>query len=221
MEKKEKVKDFNQRFNHILNKFLENIKPHDSITIDYYTSTLPASVTQFVKRTVKQTLMENNEDATTIEKDLCAIGFISNDKPINDSKDIGKMSQASMSKAKEKELSHIKTLTCLVKALSNEMEELKQSSSETTISNKPPRFNLFRRTTNFGSSNKQLTNFMPRSNVVLNIEHLDIDQYYSYHQEHHSEKMCPLQNQAMNILAMHLSDAVMVEEQIDPTEEKE
>ena len=31
MEHKEKVKYFNQRFNHILNEFLVNTKPHDSI----------------------------------------------------------------------------------------------------------------------------------------------------------------------------------------------
>ena len=35
MEGKEKVKDFNQRFTHILNKFATDTKPHDSITIDY------------------------------------------------------------------------------------------------------------------------------------------------------------------------------------------
>lgn len=40
IEQKQKVKDFNQRFNHILNRFPLDMKPHDSITIDYFTSTL-------------------------------------------------------------------------------------------------------------------------------------------------------------------------------------
>ena len=44
MEGKEKVKDFNQRFTRILNKFLEDTKPHDSITVDYYTSALPTNI---------------------------------------------------------------------------------------------------------------------------------------------------------------------------------
>lgn len=44
MEKKEKVKDFNQRFNQILNKFSIDTKPHDCITIDYYTSALSTSI---------------------------------------------------------------------------------------------------------------------------------------------------------------------------------
>jgi len=44
MEQKEKVKYFNQRFDHILNKFLDNTKPHDSIAIAYYTSTFLTSI---------------------------------------------------------------------------------------------------------------------------------------------------------------------------------
>jgi len=36
MDGKEKVKDFNQRFMHILNKFLAHKKPDDSITVEYY-----------------------------------------------------------------------------------------------------------------------------------------------------------------------------------------
>lgn len=44
MEGKEKVKDLNQRFTRILNKFAADTKPHDSITIDYYTSALLTSI---------------------------------------------------------------------------------------------------------------------------------------------------------------------------------
>lgn len=44
MEPKEKVKDFNQRFKCILNKFTTNNKPHDSITVDYYMFALPTSI---------------------------------------------------------------------------------------------------------------------------------------------------------------------------------
>jgi len=48
-EGKEKVKDFNQRFLHILKKFALDKKPHDSITFDYYMFALPTSIAQFVK----------------------------------------------------------------------------------------------------------------------------------------------------------------------------
>jgi len=49
MEGKEKVKDFNQRFTHISNKFAADTKPHDSIIVDYYMSKAQTSIAQFVK----------------------------------------------------------------------------------------------------------------------------------------------------------------------------
>jgi len=49
MEAKEKVKDCNQRLLHILNKFSMDTKPHDSININYYTSSLLTNIAQFVK----------------------------------------------------------------------------------------------------------------------------------------------------------------------------
>jgi len=53
MEGKEKVKDFNQRFTCIFNKFAVDTKPHDSIIVDYNTFTLPTNVVQFVKWAMK------------------------------------------------------------------------------------------------------------------------------------------------------------------------
>ena len=48
MEKKEKVKDFNQRFKRILKNFPMDMKPHDSVTIDYYIYALLSSILKFV-----------------------------------------------------------------------------------------------------------------------------------------------------------------------------
>jgi len=59
MEGKEKVKDFNQRFMRIFNKFSVDTKPHNSITVDYYTSALPTTIAQFFKRVAKPTLLES------------------------------------------------------------------------------------------------------------------------------------------------------------------
>ena len=70
MEHKEKVKDFNQRFNRILNRFPTEMKPHDSITINYYTSASTISIVQFVKRTAKTTLAKNYEVEIVVEKNL-------------------------------------------------------------------------------------------------------------------------------------------------------
>ncbi len=154
MEQKEKVKYCNQRFNHILNNFSANTKPHNSITINYCNFSLPTSILQFIKRIVKQTLTKNYEEEITVEMDLHMIRFIADDEPTKDSKGTGKRSQTSVSKAKEKENINIEILTCTIKAISNELEELKQRSSETTMSSKTPKFNMFRRTeTSTSSSN--------------------------------------------------------------------
>jgi len=86
MEQKEKVGDFNKRFDRIFNRFPPNKKPHYSIKIDYFTSALPSSIAQFVKRTAKPTLDETFEEVIIVEKDLCAIGAIANDEVTKDSK---------------------------------------------------------------------------------------------------------------------------------------
>ena len=57
MEGKEKVKDFNQRFMHILNKFGADTKPHDFVTIDYYMYALPTTIVYSVKRATKRLLL--------------------------------------------------------------------------------------------------------------------------------------------------------------------
>lgn len=44
MEAKEKIKYLNQIFLHILNKSAVDTKPHESITINYYTSTLLTNI---------------------------------------------------------------------------------------------------------------------------------------------------------------------------------
>lgn len=98
MEGKEKVKYFNQRFTCILKKFAANTKPHDSITIDYYTLALSTNITQFVKRATKTTLLEKCEEAIIVEKYLRVIGFIKDDEPAKDSKGARRNSQALMRK---------------------------------------------------------------------------------------------------------------------------
>lgn len=90
MESKEKVKDLNQGFSHILKKFAIDIKHHDSIIVDYYTSALPTNILQFIKRVAKPTLLENYKEAIIMEKDLCAIGVIKDDEPTKDFKDVSR-----------------------------------------------------------------------------------------------------------------------------------
>lgn len=79
----------------------------------------------FVKRTRKETLAENYEEAIVVEKDLHVIGVIVNAEPSKDSKDTSKRSQSSSSKAKDKEAIDLEILSRAIKYLSNELVELK------------------------------------------------------------------------------------------------
>jgi hypothetical protein len=67
MTPKERVKDFNQRFTTILNKFQPAAKPTQELQIEVYANALPASISMFVKRAAKRTLEENFEEAKMIE----------------------------------------------------------------------------------------------------------------------------------------------------------
>jgi hypothetical protein len=58
MGPKEKIKYFNQRFLKLLNKMPETSKLGLDIQIDFYSSTLPISISMFVKRARKNTLTE-------------------------------------------------------------------------------------------------------------------------------------------------------------------
>jgi hypothetical protein len=66
MNLKERVKDFNQIFMTILNKFQLTTKPTEELQIEVYANALPTSISMFVKRVTKQTLAENFEEAKMI-----------------------------------------------------------------------------------------------------------------------------------------------------------
>jgi hypothetical protein len=70
MDKKEKVKYFNQRFLNVLIKFPHDVAPAQSLAIEYYTTTLTPSIGMFVKRDNKNTLALNFDEAETIEREL-------------------------------------------------------------------------------------------------------------------------------------------------------
>lgn len=134
MEHKQKVKDFNKRFNHILHIFMADTKPHDYITIDYFTYALPTRIAQFVKSIAKPNLVENFEEEIIVEKEFLVIGVITDDESMKDSKDARKRSQASIGKAKEKEEIDLDSVTHTIKSMSIEFRKLKERSSKTTMS---------------------------------------------------------------------------------------
>jgi len=79
-----------------------------------------------------------------------------------------KRSQASLINAKDKEATDLESLTHTIKYLSNELAELKQMSSKTNVSSKPPKFNLLKMATSYSRNNNQPSNYAQRSNIMLN-----------------------------------------------------
>lgn len=71
INKKEKLKDFNQIFITLLNRIHD--KPTKAVQIEFYIATLPPPEAMFVKRKEKQTLAENFQEAIKVEKDLAYI----------------------------------------------------------------------------------------------------------------------------------------------------
>jgi hypothetical protein len=67
MNSKERVKDFNQIFTTILNKFQPEAKPTQDMQIELYANPLLASISMFIKRVAKATLAENFEESKMIE----------------------------------------------------------------------------------------------------------------------------------------------------------
>lgn len=68
LESKEPTKEFNSRFNKILNKILIASKPSERVRSEWYIIALPSNIAIFVDRATKPTLEENMKEALSIEK---------------------------------------------------------------------------------------------------------------------------------------------------------
>lgn len=160
-------------------------KPRDSITVDYYTSTLLTSIVQFIKRVAKPTPLENCEEAIVVKKNLCTIGLIKDDEPTKESKNVSRKSQTMVRKGRDKEENDIETLTCLVKNLITKVFELKQWKMNTFARNYPPRHR---------QGSKSLgNNWSTQENVHNSIFNFDqcVDlEFCLFHKEHHPENFC-------------------------------
>ena len=67
-EPKEPIKDFNARFNKILNKIHTDSKPSEQVRSEWYITYLPSNIAIFVDRAAKPTLAENMKEAIAVEK---------------------------------------------------------------------------------------------------------------------------------------------------------
>jgi hypothetical protein len=74
MEKKVKLKYFNQCFTTILKKFLASATFVEALTVEYYASPLHPSIGMFVKRADGPTFAQNFEESKEVEKEMFSLG---------------------------------------------------------------------------------------------------------------------------------------------------
>jgi hypothetical protein len=68
MDKRERVKDFNQMFLNVLIKFPHEVSPIQYLAIEYYIVSLTPSIEMFVKRSNINTLTLKLDEAETVER---------------------------------------------------------------------------------------------------------------------------------------------------------
>lgn len=73
VEPKEPIKDFNSRFNKLLNKIPMASKPNDEVQTEWYISALPLNIPIFVDSAAKPTLAENMKQTIVVEKHILAV----------------------------------------------------------------------------------------------------------------------------------------------------
>ena len=70
---KEHIKDFDLRFNKILNKIPTTSQPSEEVRCEWYITALPSNIAIFMDRENKTTLVENMTEAIAVEKRAIAL----------------------------------------------------------------------------------------------------------------------------------------------------
>jgi len=70
METKEKVKDFNIRFNTLFNRIPVTARPTEEVLMEFYISSLPVPIMMWVKRSNVQTLQAAIDEAVKVENEM-------------------------------------------------------------------------------------------------------------------------------------------------------
>jgi len=133
MRSKEKVKDFNQWFTTILNKFQLKAKPTHELQINLYVNSLPTSIFMFVNRVSKTTLADNFEESKTIEFQMkgCKEGQVSlvkKEPPPRKGLLLTVPPGKQIEQGPKKGSGDIKYLQCMVNNLSNEIINMTRSA---------------------------------------------------------------------------------------------
>jgi hypothetical protein len=212
MTPKERVKDFNQRFMTILNKFQPVVKPAQELQIEVYANALPASISMFVKRAAKKTLAENFEEAKMIEFQMkgCKEGQASlarkeSQPPPRRGLLLTRPSGKPAEPTPDKGNGDIEDLQCMVKKLSNEIIDMKRNVGEGNQGQRPYK-PFFKRNQPFKAIEP------PPANLNIDLGNVASDSFCTYHQENHSERECPQWVHAMNLMANHFLGEVSLTE---------
>lgn len=129
IEHREPIKEFNARFNKLLNKIPTASKPSEQIRSEWYITALPANIAIFVDRVGKPTLVENMKEALDVEK---RINSLEKKAALEDRK-AKKVSFKEDSKKKSpKDPYDMEGLQKVLKTLSNEMIDIKKQVAETS-----------------------------------------------------------------------------------------
>jgi hypothetical protein len=212
MTPKERVKDFNQIFTTILNKFHPMVKSAQELQIEVYANALPASISMFVKRAAKQTLAENFEEAKMIEFHMkgCKEGQASlarkeSQPPPRRGLLLTRPSGKSVEPTPDKGNGDIEDLQRMVKKLSNEIIDMKRNAGEGNQGQRPYK-PFFKRNQPFKAIEP------PPANLNIDLGNVASDSFCTYHQENHSERECPQWVHAMNLMANHFLGEVSLTE---------
>lgn len=128
-ESREPIKDFNSRFNKLLNKIPTASKPSEEVRSEWYISSLPSNITIFVDRATKPTLAENMKEAIAVEKRIIAL----EKKAALEEQKSKKVTFKDDSKKKvAKDPYDMEGLQKVLKIMSNEMVEIKKQVAETS-----------------------------------------------------------------------------------------
>ena len=134
-EAREPIKDFNLRFNKILNKIIAASQPSEEVRCEWYITALPSNLDIFVERANKTTLVENLTEALAVEKRVVAL----EKRSAIEERKYKKISFKEDTKKKQtKDSFDLEGLQKVLKAMSNEMVDIKKKVAETS-SKKPYR----------------------------------------------------------------------------------
>ena len=128
---KEPIKEFNSRFNKLLNKIPIASKPTKQVRSEWYITDLPSNIAIFVDIAGKPTLAENMKEEIAVEKHVIAL-----EKKVSlEDRKTKKVSCKDDSKKKTpKDPYDMEGLQKVLKTMSNEMVEIKKLTKDNKIS---------------------------------------------------------------------------------------